>query len=103
MAYEASPHSTAIVDKKSRDQCLSKRLRLALSSYPEEFFSWFVAWACHTYVPKPKLSLCFQTSVLKVLGHTPSRLGPLEPHIRTVPTPCMEILPIRLSKIVQIR
>ena len=103
MALEASPHTTAIVDTKSRDKSLSKCLRLALSSYPEEFFSWFVDWACHTYVPKPKLSLCFQTSVLKVLGHTHFRLGLLEPHIRTVPTPCMGILHIPLSKIVQIR
>ena len=103
MSHEASPHSTAIVDTKSRDQSLSKRLRLTLSSYPEELFSWFVYWACHTYVPKPKLSLCFQTSVLKVLGHTPSRLGPLESHIRNVPTQSMGILPIPLSKIVQIR
>ena len=103
MAHEASPHSTAIVDTKSRDKSLSKRLRLILSSYPEEFFLRFVDWACHTYVPKPKLSLCFQNSVLKVLGHTPSRLGPLEPHMSTVSTQSMGILPIPLSKIAQIR
>ena len=51
MALEASPHSMAIVDTKSRDKILSERLRLALSSYPEESFSWFVDWPCHTYVP----------------------------------------------------
>ena len=45
-------HSKAIADTKSRDKSLSKRLSLTLSSYPEEFFSWFVDWACHTYVPK---------------------------------------------------
>ena len=56
----------------------------------------------HPYVrPQPMLSLCFQTSVLKVLGHTPSRLGPLEPLIRTVPNQSMGILHIPLSKIVQ--
>ena len=31
-------HSTAIADTKSRDKSLSTRLRLAHSSYPEEFF-----------------------------------------------------------------
>ena len=103
MTHEVSPHSTATVDTKSRDKILSKRLRLALSSFPEKFFSWLVYWACHTYVPKPKLSLCILTSVLKVLGHTTSRLGPLEPHIRSVPTKYIGILPTTFSKIIQIR
>ena len=95
-------HSTAISDTKSRDKSLSKCLRLALSLYPEEFFSWFIDRACHTYLPKAKLSLCFQTSVPKVLGHTPSRLGPQVSHIRTVSTQSMGILPIPLSKTVKL-
>ena len=92
-------HSTAIADTKSRDKSLSKRLRLAVSSYPEEFFSWFLDRVCHTYIPKPKLSLCFKTSVLKVLGHKPSMLGPLESHIRSAPTQSMGILPIPLYQL----
>ena len=43
--------STAIVDNKSRDKSLSKRLTLALLLYPEEFSSRSVDRACHTYFP----------------------------------------------------
>ena len=39
-------HSTAIAETKSRDKSLSKHLRLAHSSYPEEFFM-----VCRSGVP----------------------------------------------------
>lgn len=75
---------TTMSDTISRDKNLSKSLTLALFSYPEEFSSWSVDQSCHTYDPKHKPSLCFQTTVQTALAYTPYRLRPLEPNLTTV-------------------
>ena len=53
--------------------------------------------------PQPKPGMCFQTSVPTALAHTPSALGPLEPHRTTVPALSKETLPIPLPTTLQIR
>ena len=68
----------------SRDKYLSKSLTLALFSYPEEFSSWSGDQCCHTYDPKHKPSLCFQTTVQTAVAYTSYRLSPLEPNLTTV-------------------
>lgn len=75
---------TTMSDTISRDKNLSKSLTLALFSYPEVFSSWSVDQSCHTYDPKHKPSLCFQTTVQTALAYTPYRLRPLEPNLTTV-------------------
>ena len=67
---------TTMSDTISRDRNLSKSLTLALFSYPEESTSWSVDQSCHTYDPKHKPSLCFQTTVQTALAYTPYSLGP---------------------------
>ena len=96
-------HSTAILDTKSRHKSLSNSLTLALISHPEELPSGSIDRACHTLGPKPKVCLCFQTSVPTALANTPSRQGPLEPHRPTVPAPLKETGPIPLVTTLQIR
>ena len=75
---------TTMSDTISRDKLLRKSLTLALVSYPEEFSSGSVDQSCHTYDPKHKPSLCFQTTVQTALAYTPYRLMPLEPNLTTV-------------------
>ena len=75
---------TTMSDTISRDKNLSKSLTLALFSYPEEFSSWSVDQSCHTYDPKDKMSLCFQTTEQTALAYTPYRLRPLKPNLTTV-------------------
>ena len=75
---------TTMSDTISRDKNLSKSLTLALFSLPDEFSSWSGDQSCHTYDPKHKPSLCFQTTVQTALAYTPYRLRPLEPNLTTV-------------------
>ena len=65
---------------RSSDYCIT----LTLFSNPEVFSSWSVDQSCHTYDPKHKPSLCFQTTVPTALAYTTYRLRPLEPNLRTV-------------------
>ena len=81
---ESPGNFTTMSDTISRDKNLSKSLTLALFSYPEEFSSWSVDQSCHTYDPKHKPSLCFQTTVQTALAYTPYRLRPLEPYVTIV-------------------
>ena len=69
---------TTMCDTIYRDKILRKSLTLALFSYPEEFSSWSVDKSCHTYDPKHKPSLCFQTTVQTDLAYTPYRLRALQ-------------------------
>ena len=74
---------TTISDTISTDKNLSQSLTIALFSYPEEF-SWSVDQSFHTYDPKHKPSLCFQTTGQTALAYIPYRLRPLEPNLTTV-------------------
>ena len=64
---------------------LSERLTLALTSGAGDLDSTSADWACLALGPKPNQSLCFQTSILTLLAHKPSRLGILEPTRSTLP------------------
>ena len=75
---------TTMCDTIFTDKDLSKSLTLALFSYPEEVSSCSVDQSCHTYDPKHKPSLCFQTTVQTALAYTPYRLRRLEPNLTTV-------------------
>ena len=68
----------------SRDKNLSKSLTLAHFSYPKVFSSWSLDLSCHTYDPKHKPSLCFQTTVQTAVAYISYRLRPLEPNLTTV-------------------
>ena len=64
---------------------LRQRLILALTSVAGDLVSASAEWACCAFCPKPNPSLCFQTSVLTLLAHKPSRLGIPEPQRSTLP------------------
>ena len=64
---------------------LSRRLILSLTSDAEDLNSVSATWACQALGLKPNPSVTFQTSILTLLTHKPSRLGIREPQRSTLP------------------
>ena len=91
LGFMSTPlHEEAIMDTNSS---LSQRLILALTSDAGNLDSATQEWTHHALSPKQNISLCFQTSVLTLLAHKPSRLGILEPPRSTMPAHQKEKLP----------
>ena len=82
---------------------LSKRLTLALTSDAGDLDSASEECAFRALSQKPNPSLCFQTSVLTLLAHNPSRLAILEPQRSTLPVHQKKKVPYEAAQKPQMR
>lgn len=82
----------------SRDKILSYHLPLALISDPEEIPYGAADRAYHHLTPNTNPTLCLQNPAPE-----PSRMGPLQPHSRTVPALLKKTLPVTAAQTLLVR